>query len=83
MVSRAIVEAVQWCRDHNARIRFESSGKVAVMVNGFTRRRDTLREAVGALQLFLVSSTRNRCGVEGCRLPPEHDGQHKYGGNIP
>lgn len=24
-----------------------------------------------------------RCGVEGCRLPPDHGGLHKFGGNIP
>lgn len=26
---------------------------------------------------------QERCGVEGCRLPPEHAGLHAFGGNTP
>lgn len=54
----ATLEAIRWCRTHNARIRFESSGKVTVCVNGFTRRRETLVEAVLALQTFLAAGPR-------------------------
>ena len=25
----------------------------------------------------------SRCGVEGCRLPPDHEGLHAFGRNIP
>lgn len=47
-------EAFKWCRAHNARVRFESNGTVSVYVNGFSRRRATLTEAVVALELHLA-----------------------------
>lgn len=76
----AILDAVVWCREHNALVRFWSNGTVTVRMNGFTRRRPTLVEAVDAHRSMAVKA---RCRVEGCRLPPEHEGLHGYGPNIP
>lgn len=36
-----------------------------------------------AIQNAQRSRTRVRCGAEGCRLPPEHKGLHKYGNDVP
>lgn len=45
--------AVRWCREHNALVRFESDGTVSVKVNGKTRRRPILTDAVNALATAL------------------------------
>ncbi len=44
-----LLEAVTWCRARNAMVRFESDGTVSVKVNGMTRRRQTLPDAVDAM----------------------------------
>lgn len=48
----ATLAAVAWCRKHNAFVRFESSGRVTVKMNGTARIRDTLVECVAALESF-------------------------------
>lgn len=76
----AILDAVAWCRLHNALVRFESDGTVTVRMNGASRRRPTLVEAVEAHR---TAPTKPRCGIEGCRLPAGHDGLHRFGGDVP
>lgn len=48
------LDALDWCRDHNARVRFQSNKTVSVGVNGKTRRRKTLVEAVDAIKAALA-----------------------------
>lgn len=43
------MQAISWCRKHNAYVRFESDGSVSVKVNDMKRRRATLIEAVQSL----------------------------------
>ena len=74
-----VLEAIAWCLEHNALVRFWSNETVTVRVNGTSRRRATLVQAVEA-QLV---PPKPRCGIEGCRLAPGHRGLHKYGPNIP
>lgn len=42
------LDALDWCRAKNARVRFMSNGKVEVFMNNSTRRRKTFLEAVNA-----------------------------------
>ena len=72
-----IHDAIEWCRVHNAMVRFWSNGTVTVRINSTTRRRPTLLEAVDAHR---VAPVKPRCGIEGCRMPDGHDGPHRYGG---
>lgn len=42
--------ALDWCRAHNAHVRFESDGSVSIRMNGTLRRRANLVDAVDAFE---------------------------------
>ncbi len=44
------LDALAWCRLHNAFVRFESDGTVTIKVGEYRRRRPTLVDAVDAMR---------------------------------
>jgi hypothetical protein len=81
------IEVVDEKKDYGRiRIRELQSGYNATKTSIFLTPDQLDEHAAECLRLSTTIRRRNekpRCGVEGCRLPPDHEGLHKFGGNIP